>query len=173
MVPPITKKAELPSERIERERRQRFDFLKSPMGKTEITGALEKLKSQNPEERIAGAKKLGDLKALKGFEPLLNALKTEKDKTVKLEFLKSVGEIGDYNEGPILDRGIKQLENMIWTEEYDVAREAVWALAKSGNSQLVGDIFESLLNSKNTKPVSDSRLYGDIADAFIKIETHE
>ncbi len=170
MTPPITKKVELPSERIERERKQRFDFLKSPMGKTEITGALEKLKSQKPEERIAGAKKLGDLKALEGFEPLLNALTTEKDRNVKIAFLKSIREIGAENDIPISSKSMEQLKRFIHTEDYEVAREAVWAFAMAGEPNSVLDFFTVVLKEQSSRPLSDVRLYKEIADAYQRVD---
>ncbi len=138
------KEVELPSERIERERRQRNDFLKSPLGKTEFTAALEKLKSGNPEDRIAGAKKLGDLKALEGFEALLDRLRGEEDKSVRIAVLCAIREVAGWNEGQVLTKGIEPLKKIILTENYEVAKEAIWGLAMCGDTRTMLPILSQL-----------------------------
>jgi hypothetical protein len=120
------KRPESPTERAAREKIQRQKYLNTTIGKAELYEAFMDIHAEAREKRVAGAKKLAELKSGKAFSPLLKVLQKEQDQEVRILLLQAIKEtVSALPFDPLFGNAIEPLRKIIFS---GICREAMEAL---------------------------------------------
>jgi hypothetical protein len=134
-----------------------------------VDSAVERLKSQQMQEKLAAVDALGKIASWDGFMPLLRAVSKENDSDAKAKMLSAMFKMAGNAPQKLPDNEmqLRPLRTIIMTDAGEAAVEAVRVYSEAVNAPEASSYFKSLRADQGTeKAAKNPKIYEEIVNLY-------